>query len=118
MASLFLEQHMKLVSMKRSEADKGEVETCSPCHGDTPDYPWGLRLNLNEEQLAQLGIGAMPTAGAVILIEAKGVVSSMREEQIDGKLQRGLEIQITELGVDTGAGETLAERLYSAKDKA
>ena len=109
---------MKLVSMKRSEADKGEAMGCSPCHDDMPDYPYGTRLNLDEEQLAKLGITAMPTAGATVLIEAKGMVTGMREEHIDGKLRRGLEIQLTELGIDTGAGESMTERLYPAKDKA
>lgn len=108
---------MKLVSMKRSEADKSEAMGCSPCHDDMPDYPYGTRLNLDEEQLAKLGITAMPTAGATVLIEAKGMVTGMREEHIDGKLRRGLEIQLTELGIDTGAGESMTERLYPAKDK-
>lgn len=109
---------MKLVSMKRSEAAKDDAMECSPCHGDMPDYPYGTRLNLDEEQLAQLGITAMPTAGALVLIQAKGMVTGMREEQIDGKLRRGLEIQITELGLDTGSGESVAQRMYPAKDKA
>lgn len=109
---------MKLVSMKRSEAAKGDAMECSPCHDDMPDYPYGTRLNLDEEQLAQLGITAMPTAGALVLIQAKGMVTGMREEQIDGKLRRGLEIQITELGLDTGNGESVAQRMYPDKDKA
>jgi hypothetical protein len=109
---------MKLVSMKRSDEAKDDAMECKPCQGDMPDYPWGVRLNLDEEQLSQLGIGPMPTAGAVVLIEAKGMVTGMREEHIDGKLRRGLEIQITELGLDTGGGKTLAERMYPAKDKA
>lgn len=109
---------MKLVSMKRSEAAKSDAMECSPCHGDMPDYPYGTRLNLDEEQLAQLGITAMPAAGATVLIEAKGMVTGMREEHIDGKLRRGLEIQITELGLDTGGGKTMGERMYPQKDKA
>lgn len=108
---------MKLVSMKRSDAAKSDSMECSPCHGDLPDYPYGTRLNLDEEQLSQLGITAMPSAGAVVLIEAKGMVTGMREEHIDGKLRRGLEIQLTELGVDTGNGPSLAERMYPPKDK-
>lgn len=108
---------MKLVSMKRSEAAKSDAMECSPCHGDMPDYPYGTRLNLDEEQLSQLGITAMPSAGEPMWIEARGVVTGMREEHIDGKLRRGLEIQITDLALDGGPGESMAKTLYADNGK-
>lgn len=109
---------MKLVSMKRSEEAKSEAMDCSPCHSDMPDYPYGTRLNLDEEQLKQLGITAMPSAGAAIWIEGRGVVVGMREEHIDGKLRRGLDIQITDLALDAGPGESMAKTLYAEQGKA
>ncbi len=104
---------MKLVSMKRTETDKSDTAECSPCEDHMPDYPWGTKLNLDEEQLEKLGIKAMPAAGAPVWIEARGMVVGMREEQIDGKLRRGLEIQITDLAVDAGPGESAAKTLYA-----
>ena len=57
---------MKLVSMKLDK--KREDDDCaSPCgEVERPDYPWGTRLNLADEQLAKLGLPAMPAAGAVL----------------------------------------------------
>ena len=42
--------------------------------------------------------------GTTVQIAAIGKVMGIREEQVDGKLQRSLEIQITDMGLDTGNG--------------
>lgn len=106
---------MKLVSMKLDK--KREDDDCaSPCgEVERPDYPWGTRLNLADEQLAKLGLPAMPAAGAVLDVIARGEVIGVREEQVDGETRRSLEIQLVELGVEA-PGKSLADRMYPAKD--
>lgn len=103
---------MKLVSMKRPKEEKHDDKACDPCEFERPDYPYGTRLNLEEDQLESLGLKAMPPAGAQIRIEGLGEVIGVREEQVEGKTRRSLEIQITDLGLDAGPEKSVAERLY------
>lgn len=107
---------MKLVSMKR-DAEKDErddsKECCESAH--SPDFPWGTRLCLEDEQLQKLGLESMPAAGARLQIGGVGEVIGFREEQVDGKTKRTLDIQITELGVE-GIGRPIAQRMYPDKD--
>lgn len=109
---------MKLVSLKREPSDKDDEskEACSPCMGEQPDYPWGTRLNLDEDQLEALGMAQLPNAGADVGGQFAGTVIGMREETVDGKVRRSLEIQITDLGIAV-AGPSMAERMYPTSKK-
>lgn len=109
---------MKLASMKLPKHVK-EGETADPCCVDytPPDYPYGTRLNLEEDQLVALGITAMPTTSDPISITAIGTVIAVSEEQRDGKITRRLEIQITDMAI-AQPGERLADRMYPSKKKA
>lgn len=107
---------MKLVSMKR-DPDKDERDDGKDCCSDAhqPDYPWGTQLRLEEEQLQKLGINDMPAAGARLQIGGEGEVIGYREETVDGKVKRCLEIQITDLGLE-GPSRPIAQRMYPEKD--
>lgn len=109
---------MKLVSLKRekSEKDNESKDDCSPCMGGQPDYPWGTRLNLDEDQLEALGMAQLPNAGADVGGQFAGTVIGLREETVDGKVRRSLEIQITDLGIAV-AGPSMAERMYPTSKK-
>jgi hypothetical protein len=99
---------MKLVDMaiKEPTADRMygpcAVPSCSP-------YPYGLRINLNQEQLDALGIKGLPAAGTTMHLEAVAVVtrSSTEDPDADGDVDYVcLEMQVTELAVEEGeAGE-------------
>jgi len=106
---------MKLVSLKRDAAEKADDHACSPCSSESPDYPYGTCLYLDEDQLDKLGIDSMPAAGASVGIEAIGTVKGVREEQVDGKVKRSLEIQVTDLALAM-ATKSMAERMYGKKD--
>lgn len=91
-------------------------------------YPYGLRLHLNQEQLAALGYAELPPAGTSLRIEAVGVVtrSSSEDPDADGDIDYlCVEVQITEMGLeeeeastgedsDRDAGER-ATRMYGKK---
>lgn len=107
---------MKIVSMKRDQVEKDASEdACSPCHGEQPDYPWGLRLNLGDEEVEALGLKTLPSAGALLQLAGIGKVMGVREEEVEGKTKRTLEIQITDLGLQVGDGRSTADRLYGPK---
>lgn len=86
-------------------------------------YPYGLRLNLNQEQLEALGYEELPPAGTKCRIEAVGCVtrSSSEDPDADGDIDYlCVELQITEMGMeeesgpedDTDKAGGRAERMY------
>lgn len=104
---------MNLVSMKRDKEEKHDEKACDPCvSSDPPDYPYGARLYLEEDQLEKLGLKELPPAGTVLRLEGLGGVIGVREEQRDGKISRSLEIQITDLGLEAGPEKSLSEKLF------
>lgn len=110
---------MKLVSLKRDAKDKkDEAERCSaPCAvSDQPDYPWGTCITLGEDELEKIGMSTLPMAGALAVVEAQAVVKSVREETVDGKVVRSLELQLTDIAVAAAGGRSAAEKLYDKKD--
>lgn len=105
---------MKLVSMKK-EGGHGHDCCCDkamPSSCSEPDYPWGTRLNLDEEQIAALGMKALPAVGAPVGVEAVATVISVSEEQRDGKTYRRMELQITDLAI-AAAGTNKYARIYA-----
>lgn len=105
---------MNVVNMKTGtesvESDDGKVET-------RDDYPYGLRLSLNSEQLKKLGIDT-PAVGSMLQLGgmAKVVSSSTYEDEGEEPRSR-VELQITDLGMQSSespAPKTAAETLYGA----
>lgn len=104
---------MKLLSMKKTEGGHGDgCCCCGPSKCSEPDYPWGLRLNLDEDQLTALGIASLPSVGAQVGLEAAGKVISASEEEVDGKVRRHLEVQITDLAL-AAAGTSKLAKVYA-----
>lgn len=106
---------MKLVSMKRKDGHGNGCSCCdsAPSGCDEPDYPWGLRLQLTEDQLKALGVESLPASGAPVAIEATATVVGMSEEQLDGETRRRLDLQITDMAL-AAAGAGKFSRMYAA----
>lgn len=115
---------MNLIDMSHKP---GEGQ-CTPMPCVSSEYPYGLRLTLNEEQLVALGLTQLPTAGVTLRLEAVAVVtrSSTEDPDADGDIDYVcVELQLTELGVeleeiadDENAVEKRdkgAKRLYAKK---
>lgn len=105
---------MKLTSMKRTpEERKADAQ---PSAVDMPDYPWGLQITLSEEDLVQLGISDIPTAGAPVALEGIAKVTSTSSSEVDGKPNRSVTLQITDLAVAI-PGSGTADRMYPTRSK-
>ena len=93
-----------LTSMKLPARDKTSEEKMYPTMaGEGPAYPYGLCIQLDHEQLEQLGIDKLPTADATITIAAKGKVTRTSEEQTEGGgSRRSVSIQLTHMGLGKG----------------
>jgi hypothetical protein len=98
--------NMKMAAEKAKEYDK---ETMS---GDKPEYPYGLCLNLEAEQLEKLGITELPAVGAKMMLHANAYVKTVSEYSTQDGTDRRVELQITELDVRPGEGKDPAEIMY------
>lgn len=70
--------------------------------GSSPEYPYGMTLRLEDDQLKKLGMDSLPKVGASIALEATcKVVSVSKNESVQGHSSRCVELQIQKLGLDT-----------------
>lgn len=90
---------MKLVDMHHEPGEgEGMAMPSMSC-----DYPYGLRINLREPELAALGMSGLPPAGTKLHLEARAVVtrSATEDPDADGDIDYVcVELQLTELGVE------------------
>lgn len=94
----------KLVDMELDDEDK--YDFCAPMPCAKPDYPYGLRITLDEKQLKKLGL-PYPEIGDMIDMRAFGEVTSCSIEKVDGGDERcRVEIQIQRIAVENEATET------------
>jgi hypothetical protein len=107
---------MKMVNMKMS---RKETEKTAPPAGvatEGPEYPYGLCLNLEREQIDKLGLGT-PKAGSKMMLHAAVEVKSVTvTDEKGGKGYKSLSLQITDLALEAIGGrnnDNLAKSLYA-----
>lgn len=91
----------KLVSMKRTPEDKrkGMGEPCA-IEATAPDYPWGLCIHLDGDELDKLGIKQLPAVGTEIPVTVKVKVTRVSQSAVEGSdEQRSVDLQITDMGI-------------------
>ena len=102
---------MKLTNLK---TELGETD-CMP----QAAYPYGLRLYLNCEQCEALGITKALAAGTSVTLQAKAIVVRSTQELETEADEAGpdisLELQITDLGLESGKVLTNAAALLYPK---
>lgn len=99
-----------MVSLKMTAKQSSEYGTlCAPGGGDAPVYPYGTELRLEDEQLALLGITALPPVGTKFAIIGIGeVIDTSARENKDGK-ENCMSLQITDLQLDA-TGESFSDK--------
>lgn len=98
---------MEMVDMAIKPSQADSLYACSPAPSCSP-YPYGLRLNLNQDQLNALGIKDLPPAGTTLNLQAVAVItrSSTEDPDADGDVDYVcVEMQVTQLGLEE-AGES------------
>lgn len=93
----------KLTNMKRTKKDMDKTtEVCAPNSlGD--DYPYGLRLSLDNEDLKKLGI-TLPKNGSTMTLEAVCEVIETSLISRDDKDEQRMSLQIQKLALTKGGG--------------
>ena len=89
--------NLKLRDMKLSRAEK--VEEVTHDTSDIPDYPWGLRLNLDQDAIDKLGID-LPSVGDSFFVVALAKVRSVSEHESDDRKTQDISLQIEQLSLD------------------
>lgn len=92
------QKNMKLPARKKTAEEKMYPTMASDNDGD--EYPYGLRIDLGEEQLKQLGIKTLPSVNDETKIEATGHICSSNESKDAEGSRRSICIQITHLALE------------------
>lgn len=96
--------------MKMSKAEaKAEVTPSM----EPPAYPYGLCLRLGKDELSKLGLTKFPSIGESFEIEAKAVVKSLSASAGEGGDYASVELQITDLALDTDGDDKTAKTANS-----
>ncbi|MDA8178295.1 MAG: hypothetical protein M0T69_01970 [Deltaproteobacteria bacterium] len=89
---------MKMMNMKHSKKESKEMATHAEM--DAPEYPYGLCLSLEKEEIAKLGLGT-PKAGTRLMLHAMVDVKSVTvSDQADGKGYKSMSLQITDMALE------------------
>lgn len=93
-----------MTDMKRTYTDDGDGPSMAP--SDRDEYPYGLQLSLQQEELDKLGVSELPAVGKYVNITARASVSAVCEEKKqDGSVERCLQLQIEDMTLGAeGAG--------------
>lgn len=104
-----------LVNMKMDRKELEEKYSSTPAEMDMPAYPYGLRVNLDEDAIDKLGLNKLPSPGKTMLLLARvDIVSVSDNENVQGgktHRHRSVELQITDLALDKDSGDA-ATTLY------
>lgn len=99
---------MKMADLKMTKAQKKEM---APAVGaDSQEYPYGLCLRLDSGSLDKLGMSKLPKVGTKVMVHAMGVITSVSQHENKNNDSRNVEIQLQEMGVESGEPETEKER--------
>ncbi|GAA0567472.1 capsid staple protein [Halomonas salifodinae] len=104
----------KMVSMKGT----GDAPGMTVAEAPDDEYPWGLRIHLEDDQLAKLGIDMMPDPGAKRMMMAKVEIVSTDIHNRDGEKRRSMSLQITDMKLsDEDVRDGAAETLYGSGER-
>jgi hypothetical protein len=109
------------MDMKNMMLSKSEAKDMMPTEAkmDTPKYPYGLRLELNDETMKKLGLNGLPDVGEVMMLCAKVVVERVSQnDTAEGGKRQDMSLQITEMMLEEGDAETkddtpMEQKLYN-----
>lgn len=105
---------MKLTSMKLSKNEKKSRGSENVADADRPDYPYGLKINLEKDCLKKLGLSVKNfKKGHVVEIHAKADVSGGSWHDDEYGESESVSLQITDMalkGVSKGKFQQFSEQ--------
>jgi len=95
---------MKMISMKRTPEDKREdAGEHAPMEAMAPDYPYGLCIHMDKDELDKLGITDLPKVGTEMTMTVKVCVTMVSQSAATGKEayeQTSVNFQITDMALE------------------
>ena len=105
---------MALVDLKRTASDNVESETMLSSEVEQEDYPWGLQIDLGDNELQKLGVAELEV-GAEFEVTVRVRVKSFSESSNDDTgASKSATLLIKEMSsLEGGAeGKSVAERIF------
>lgn len=84
---------MDLISMKKPVANNGNPNE----DYDKPAYSYGLCISLGADELAALGINALPEVGTEVMVHAMAYVKTVSARENQDGSDMSMELQITDM---------------------
>lgn len=103
-----------MVDMKYTAKEKKDEAT--EMMGKPQDYPWGLAIRLEQEELDKLGIKDLPSVGDEVHINAVGMITGVNQNKQGGETETCVAIQITYLQVLPEAPHSREEKETAADE--
>ncbi len=108
---------VKLRSMKIDPKEMEEQLKPKSITESMPAYPYGLRVHLDDDSLKKLGLDKLPKVGSSKYLGARVEIVSVSESESrngdGGNKHRSVELQITDMGLDSDESTDAAETLYN-----
>jgi hypothetical protein len=93
-----MENKMKLVSMKEV---KDESQDTILSDAKMPEYPYGLRINIDADEMEKLGLTELPEIGKKFMVHAMAdVVSISQSDSAEGEPEKNFSLQITDMALE------------------
>lgn len=96
-----------MVSMKISDEEKKEQIGLM---AEQNEYPWGLQISLEDDDIEKLGIG-LPALDEVLTIKCKAKVTYVTSTKRGEEREDTMRLQITDMEVEKTESKA-AEKLY------
>ena len=107
--------NMAISAEEAAEQGYGVQPTALGADEDTPKYPYGLEISLDDESLKKLNITALPEVGYTFMISALATVTGGGMQLVqDGDDEKNLRLQITDMQLDAPPTDAskIAAQLY------
>lgn len=93
-----------MINMKTSEKRSATLLADS-VEADTPEYPYGLRINMDDDSLKKLGITELPEVGTTMTLQARVEVVSVSQHESDNGKHRDMSLQITDMALEASSAK-------------
>lgn len=100
-----------MANMKFNKKPKKKELTCMS-ESDTPEYPWGLSIRLEKEQLEKLSFNPGSVGDKVIFVATAEVTSISKQDYKEGS-EYDVSLQIQDMEVKQDSENNTADTLYS-----
>jgi len=91
---------MKMTDMKMSKKETERMATPAEVASESPEYPYGICLNLHKEEIKKLGLGT-PKAGSKLMLHAMVEVKSVTvTDEKGGEGYKSVDLQITDMAIE------------------